>query len=206
MSNQQPNNDDQSPTDSDSSDTKPKSDDDAYLDSIREEMARVRQEYELAESEDTPEANIRQFTEKLYSEELQKEFEEDEEDLEFDEDKFNFPEDKDKWTEQDLQELWADRPMNYRKPGWDPVWADNYDWEVMRQLKEAGQDPPIAPFYLPYRKPYPVVPENNFDIRSPKDVVEELDRMEEFLVWASYIFPDGSTYVNNVNCCVFLMF
>ena len=69
---------------------------------------------------------------------------------------------------------------------------------VQTQIKEQiadGEEPPIAPFYLPYRKHYPPIPDNHYDIATPKDAIEELDRIEEFLKWVSYIFEDGSTYV-----------
>ncbi|KAF5726638.1 protein TIC isoform X1 [Tripterygium wilfordii] len=83
-----------------------------------------------------------------------------------------------------------------RPPGeWDPVWADEEDWEVVNEEIREGRDSPIAPFYIPYRKPYPVIPDNHYDISNPKAFIEELDRIEEFFKWVSYIFPDGSSYV-----------
>ncbi|KAH9602705.1 hypothetical protein KSS87_010603 [Heliosperma pusillum] len=100
--------------------------------------------------------------------------------------------------EADLQELWADAPLAATKPGWDPVWADEEDWEIVEDELREGKDPPIAPFYLPYRKPYPVIPDNHYDISTPKAVVEELDRIEEFLKWVSFIFADGSSYEGTV--------
>ncbi|XP_062086505.1 protein TIC 100-like, partial [Humulus lupulus] len=117
---------------------------------------------------------------------------------EYYEDLFDFPEDPENWKEEDVMEYWADAPLEMTKPGWDPDWADEEDWEIVRQEIAAGRDPPIAPFYVPYRKPYPVIPDNHYDIKNPKAVIEELDRIEEFLTWVSYIFPDGSSYEGTV--------
>ena len=66
--------------------------------------------------------------------------------------------------------------------------------KVLREHVEDGRDVPIAPFYVPYRRSYPVVPPRSFhySINKPKAVVEELDMIEEFLNWVSYIFPDDS--------------
>ncbi|KAH6773063.1 MORN Occupation and Recognition repeat-containing protein [Perilla frutescens var. hirtella] len=84
------------------------------------------------------------------------------------------------------------------KPGWDPNWVDDDEVEVISDEIKAGRDPPIAPFYVPYRKYYPVIPDNHYDISNPKSVIEELDRIEEFLIWVSYIFQDGSSYEGTV--------
>lgn len=151
-----------------------------------------------------PETNIKRFTRILESRRMKKMQEEEEKDYVFYEDLFNFPEDPENWREEDLKELWADAPLEMTKPGWDPVWADTEEWETVKEEIKAGRDPPIAPFYVPYRKPYPAIPDNHYDISSPKSVIEELDRIEEFLNWVSYIFPDGSSYVFIVclhNCC-----
>ncbi|KDP34372.1 hypothetical protein JCGZ_11255 [Jatropha curcas] len=149
-------------------------------------------------SDNTPEINISRFSQVLDSKQMKESEEEEERNYTYYEDLFNFPEDKENWREEDLKELWADAPLEMTKPGWDPVWADEEDWEIMRKEKEAGRDPPIAPFYLPYRPPYPVIPDNHYDISNPKAVIEELDRIEEFLTWVSYIFPDGSSYEGTV--------
>ncbi|WCJ41711.1 MORN (Membrane Occupation and Recognition Nexus) repeat-containing protein [Euphorbia peplus] len=143
----------------------------------------------------TPEINIARFSEAL---DTAKEREEDEEEEPTIEELFDFPEDKENWKEEDLKELWADAPLEFTKPGWDPVWADERDWEIMKKEEKEGRDPPIAPFYLPYRPPYPVIPDNHYDISTPKAVIEELDRIEEFLTWVSYIFADGSSYEGTV--------
>ncbi|KAL9672806.1 hypothetical protein QQ045_029058 [Rhodiola kirilowii] len=114
------------------------------------------------------------------------------------EEQFNFPKDKENWTEEDLQELWADAPLKMKKPGWDPNWADEEDWKIVKEEIAAGRDPEIAPFYVPYRNPYPVIPDNHHDIKNAKSVIEELDRIEEFLTWVSYIFEDGSSYEGTI--------
>ncbi|CAN4120431.1 unnamed protein product [Withania somnifera] len=84
------------------------------------------------------------------------------------------------------------------KPGWDPNWVDEEEEDIIDREIKAGRDPPIAPFYVPYRKPYPVIPDNHYDISNPKSVIEEFDRIEEFLKWVSFIFADGSSYEGTV--------
>lgn len=148
--------------------------------------------------DDSPESNVKQFAAVLDSKRMRKKEEQEDREYVFEEDLFDFPKDPEKWKEQDLQELWEDAPVTMKKPGWDPVWADDEDWEAVMDDVEEGKDPPIAPFYLPYRKPYPAIPDNHFDIATPKAVVEELDRIEEFLTWVSYIFPDGTSYEGTV--------
>ncbi|KAF2300736.1 hypothetical protein GH714_015432 [Hevea brasiliensis] len=133
-------------------------------------------------SDNTPEINIARFSQVLDSKQMKKMEEEEERNYTYYEDLFNFPEDEENWREEDLKELWADAPLEMTKPGWDPVWADEEDWEIMRNEMKKGRDPPIAPFYLPYRPPYPVIPDNHYDISNPKAVIEELDRIEEFLL------------------------
>ncbi|XP_010940531.4 protein TIC 100 [Elaeis guineensis] len=151
-----------------------------------------------SEEENSPEVNIRRLTEALESRTNKKLQEEDEENYVHHEDLYDFPPDPEKWREEDLQELWADAPLDMTEPGWDPVWADEEEWEVVRHEMDAGRDPPIAPFYVPYRRYYPAIPDNHYDISNPKSVIEELDRIEEFLKWVSYVFPDGSTYEGTV--------
>ncbi|MQM19636.1 hypothetical protein Taro_052645 [Colocasia esculenta] len=148
--------------------------------------------------ENSREATVRQFGEVLASRAVQKRFEDEEKEYVYHEDLFDFPRDPERWREEDLMELWADAPLDATKPGWDPVWADEEDWEVVQEERKAGRDPPIAPFYLPYRKHLPAIPDNHYDISNPKSVIEELDRIEEFLKWVSYIFPDGSSYEGTV--------
>ena len=132
---------------------------------------------------------------KLESKRIKRIQEEEDQDYIYYEDLWDFPKDPENWREEDLKEYWVDAPVEMTKPGWDPVWADEEDWEVVRDEIKAGRDPGIAPFYVPYRKPYPAIPDNHYDISNPKAVIEELDRIEEFLNWVSYIFPDGSSYV-----------
>ncbi|XP_030522393.1 protein TIC 100 [Rhodamnia argentea] len=153
---------------------------------------------DMDEDDNTPEANIRRFSEILNSRRMRRKLEEEDKNYVFHEDLFDFPEDPEKWREEDLKELWADAPLEATKPGWDPVWADEEDWEIVKEDIKAGREPAIAPFYLPYRRPYPAIPDNHYDISNPKAVVEELDRIEEFLKWVSYIFPDGSSYEGTV--------
>ncbi|XP_073140794.1 protein TIC 100-like [Henckelia pumila] len=150
------------------------------------------------EAENIPEVNIPRFTRILDSKRLRKEQEEEEMDVEYHEDRFDFPPDPENWQEEDLKELWADAPLGMTKPGWDPNFVDEDEMDIIREEIKAGRDPPIAPFYVPYRKSYPVIPDNHYDISNPKAVVEELDRIEEFLTWVSFIFPDGSSYEGTV--------
>ncbi|OVA17864.1 MORN motif [Macleaya cordata] len=173
--------------------------DDSSVGSV-EEYVRVVQESddELAKDDNSPEANVKRFANVLYGRTARKRQKEEEKEYVFYEDLFDFPKDPEKWREEDIQELWADAPLEMTKPGWDPVWADEDDWEVVKEEIKAGRDPPIAPFYLPYRKCYPAIPDNHHDISNPKAVIEELDRIEEFLKWVSYIFPDGSSYEGTV--------
>eukprot|EP00268_Persea_americana_P017249 TRINITY_DN18298_c0_g1_i2.p1 TRINITY_DN18298_c0_g1~~TRINITY_DN18298_c0_g1_i2.p1 ORF type:complete len:895 (+),score=213.76 TRINITY_DN18298_c0_g1_i2:189-2687(+) len=150
------------------------------------------------EEDDSPETNIRRFTEALQSKKVRKQMEEEDRDYVFYEDLFDFPKDPENWREEDLMEIWADAPIEMTKPGWDPVWADVEDWKIVLNEMKEGRDPEIAPFYVPYRKHFPAIPDNHFDIATPKAVVEEMDRIEEFLQWVSYIFADGSSYEGTV--------
>ncbi|KAG8362942.1 hypothetical protein BUALT_BualtUnG0021000 [Buddleja alternifolia] len=129
---------------------------------------------------------------------MRREQDEEDEDVEYHEDLFDFPPDPENWREEDLKELWADAPIEMTKPGWDPHSVDEEEVDIVSEEIKAGRDPPIAPFYIPYRKPYPVIPDNHYDISNPKSVIEELDRIEEFLIWVSYIFQDGSSYEGTV--------
>ncbi|CAA2995015.1 TIC 100 [Olea europaea subsp. europaea] len=151
-----------------------------------------------SDSENTAESNIRRFTKVLNSKRLRKEREAEEEDYVYHEDLFNFPKDPENWREEDLKELWGDAPIAMTKPGWDPNWVDEEEVDIISEEIKAGRDPPIAPFYVPYRKCFPVIPDNHYDISNPKAVIEELDRIEEFLKWVSYIFADGSSYEGTV--------
>jgi hypothetical protein len=170
------------------------SDESYYTDySDEDQLTYTRFGEEPPESENTPEINIRRFTRALDSRHLKKKQEEEDRRVKYDEDLFDFPKDPENWKEEDLQELWADAPLPMTKPGWDPVWADEDDWGVVEEEVEEGRDPPIAPFYVPYRKYYPAIPDNHHDIEKPKAVIEELDRIEEFLKWVSFVFPDGSS-------------
>ncbi|KAL2644497.1 hypothetical protein R1flu_012084 [Riccia fluitans] len=116
----------------------------------------------------------------------------DDEDVIEEEELWNFPVDEEKWTEDDIGEEWADAWPGDDKVGFDPELVEDEE-EVIKQWKE-GRGPPQRPYYVPYRKHYPLIPEDHPDIQTPQDVVEELERYEEFFSWASYIFEDGSTY------------
>lgn len=147
------------------------------------------------EEDESPETTVKLLNTVLDSEWYKREEEEREKELTnfSHEEKFNFPPDPEDWREEDLKELWADGPLGTSKPGWDPNFVDEEDVDAVNEEIMEGNDPPIAPFYLPYRKPYPVIPDNHHDISTPKAVIEELDRIEEFLTWVSYVFEDGST-------------
>ncbi|KAM7496866.1 hypothetical protein LguiA_021280 [Lonicera macranthoides] len=186
------------------SDEYPSSDESESDDSDSEAEAEA-EEYPESESDvesrfmpgDDPEENKKKFKDLLNWEEFQqgqdKLLEPDDRDEEF-----NFPEDKENWREEDLKEFWADAPYRMLKPGWDPYDVDTKELRVVEEEIAAGRDPPIAPFYVPFRKYYPVVPENFHDMKTPQGVIEELDRIEEFLKWVSYIFEDGSSYEGTV--------
>lgn len=112
---------------------------------------------------------------------------------------FDFPEDPENWTEEDLQEIWADaHPELIDDIGWDPDVVSWSDWDQIQDLREKGEKVTTEPFYVPYRKYYPPILKNHIDINSPMSVVEELERLEEFIKWASYVFKDGSTYEGTV--------
>ncbi|KAL1557648.1 protein TIC 100 [Salvia divinorum] len=155
----------------------------------------IQQIEDGSDAENIPEVNTRRFARILGSKRLRRQ---EEEDAEYPEDQFDFPPDPENWKEEDLKELWADAPIGMKKPGWDPHQVDDEEVEVINEEIKEGRDPPIAPFYVPYRKPYPVIPDNHYDISNPKAVVEELDRIEEFLIWVSFIFEDGSSYEGTV--------
>ncbi|KAE9585798.1 hypothetical protein Lal_00010300 [Lupinus albus] len=157
-----------------------------------------RSDQPLSESENTAEANFRDFAEVLDSKRVKKINEEEDPEFVDDYNPFDFPEDPENWTEADLRELWDDGPPEIGGTGWDPAFAEPDDWEYVQDELAEGRKPPIAPFYLPYRKPFPAIPDNHFDIATPKAVIHELDRIEEFLKWVSYIFADGSSYEGTV--------
>lgn len=158
----------------------------------------IRPGEELPESDNTPDVNVKLFSQVLQGKRVRRRQEEEDRSYVFYEDLFDFPEDPEDWREEDLKELWGDAPLEMTKPGWDPVWADEEEWDIVREEIKAGKDPPIAPFYVPYRRPYPAIPDDHHDISNPKAVIEELDRIEEFLKWVSYVFPDGSSYEGTV--------
>nr|XP_043631962.1 protein TIC 100 [Erigeron canadensis] len=147
----------------------------------------------------TPEGYFKKVSQILESEEFKK-LEESQEVNDVDNigDLYDFPEDPENWKEEDLKELWADAPPFMTKPGFDPSFVDKDELDIINEEIREGRDPPIAPFYVPYRKHYPVIPHNHYDIRNAKSVIEELDRIEETLQWHSFVFADGSTYEGTV--------
>lgn len=52
--------------------------------------------------------------------------------------------------------------------------------------------------YVPYNRTFPKVPLNWYEVSDEHEVVEELDRIEEALVWRSYVFDDGCTYEGTI--------
>lgn len=144
-------------------------------------------------SPNDPDTNFKIFSKILDSKQYKKRQEEDAKKRIPRDELWNFPTDPENWREEDLKELWGDAPLGMKNIGWDPAWVDEDELDVIKEERRDGRDPPIAPFYVPYRKPYPVIPDNHVDISNPKAVIEELDRIEEFLKWVSYIFEDGST-------------
>ncbi|XP_071705831.1 protein TIC 100 [Rutidosis leptorrhynchoides] len=149
--------------------------------------------------DDSPESYFKKVSQVLESEEFKK-LEESEEinDVDNIDELYDFPPDPENWKEEDLKEYWADAPTFMIKPGWDPNFVDKDEVKIINEEIQAGRDPPIAPFYVPYRKHYPVIPHNHYDIKNAKSVIEELDRIEEVLQWHSFVFADGSTYEGTV--------
>eukprot|EP01018_Ginkgo_biloba_P038926 Gb_26206 [translate_table: standard] len=112
---------------------------------------------------------------------------------------FDFPKEPKGWTEEYLQDIWTNAPTKIKNDiGWDPDLADEDDWELIDSLKSEAKTMDLLPFYIPYRKYYPFIPVNNHDIENPKETFEELEHIEEFLKWVSYIFLDESTYEGTV--------
>jgi len=142
-----------------------------------------------------PETNLREFSRALDSAGAKELHDELDPLIVEERNPFDFPEDPENWSEHDLRELWADPINEISGTGWDPAFATEEEYEHVNEMLADGDDPPIAPFYLPFRKHYPPIPDNHYDIATPKDTIEELDRIEEFLRWVSYVFQDGSTYV-----------
>lgn len=153
---------------------------------------------DIPEEDNSPEANLKLFERVLKSRRYQKMKEDKLRRRRTREQRYDFPKDWEYWKEEDLRELWADGPCVMTEPGWDPAFADEHDWRIMAEEAEAGRDPPIAPFYLPFRRFYPVIPSNITYLNTPRAVVEELDMIEEFLRWVSYVFPDCSSYEGTV--------
>nr|GMD19074.1 protein TIC 100 [Ipomoea batatas] len=156
------------------------------------------EEYIYEHPSTTRAETVRRFVRVLNKKKLRRELEEEETEGPSIEEEYDFPVDPEKWTEEDVKELWADPPVGSGKTGWDPSWVDAEDEEMIRGELREGRDPYFGPFYVPYRKPFPAVPDNHHEIATPKAVIEELDKTEEFMRWVSYIFDDGSSYEGTV--------
>ncbi|GAB2274654.1 hypothetical protein Dimus_009424 [Dionaea muscipula] len=158
-----------------------------------------KEEESIPEDDDSEGANVKRFM-KVIKEVMAKEDERHEKKMKFKKpDPFDFGTDYENWTEADLKELWGDGPLRSDKTGWDPYFVDGYDADAVREMYAEGGNPTVAPFYVPYRGHYPVIARGMFpDISTPKAVITELDRIEEFLKWVSYIFKDGSSYEGTV--------
>lgn len=152
------------------------------------------------ELDDKIDAQKQEEEEENFEEEFKKKLEKRaEEEKAEEEELWNFPPDKEHWTEEDLGEHWEDYWGDTRAVGWDPNFVSERSWEKYEKLWEEGKPgPPGTPYYVPYRKFYPPIPDNHFDIQTPEDVVEELERTEEFLTWYSYLFKNGSSYEGTV--------
>lgn len=164
-----------------------------YLNAFRIENENAEQQ--VSDSEIDPETNYKDTMEALQSPAAKKVLERNARRAVDPFNPFDFPPDDEDWTEEDLLELWDNGNNSIGGTGWDPKLATPEEWDYVKGQLAKGKDVPVAPFYLPYRKPIPPIPNNNFAIKGPEGVIEELDRIEEFLKWVSYIFEDGTTYV-----------
>lgn len=194
--NSDPNNpaDSSSETSSDSDNSLDEAEIEAYLAAFRSQ-----QSDDVSDSELDPKTNLKDVIEALEtSETVRKNRERNDPRRIIPYDPFDFPRDPENWTEEDLREFWDNSANRITGTGWDPVFAEEDELDYVSEKLAKGKDAPVAPFYLPYRKPVPPVPDNNPAIKGPMDVIEELDRIEEFLKWVSYVFEDGSTYVQSL--------
>ncbi|KAL5081870.1 hypothetical protein RYX36_010291 [Vicia faba] len=166
----------------------------AYLNAFRIENA----EEPVPDSELDPDANYKDTMEALQSPAAKKLLEKNARQAVDPFNPFDFPPDNEDWSEEDLRELWDYGNNSIAGSGWDPKLTTPEEWHYVKGQLAKGKDLPVAPFYLPYRKPIPPIPNNNASIKRPEDVIEELDRIEEFLKWVSYIFEDGTTYEGTV--------
>ncbi|GAU35022.1 hypothetical protein TSUD_103450 [Trifolium subterraneum] len=192
-----PTTDPKNPSDSDSdseasSDSEPP--DEAEIEAY---LAAFRAEYQpetYDDSELDPEKNFKDVMEAFQSEKAKKKLERNARKRLEQFNPFDFPPDKENWTEEDLRELWDDGNNSITGAGWDPDGADEEEWDYVLDMVDNGKPVPIAPFYVPYRKNIPPIPDNHSAIKSPMDLIEELDRIEEFLKWVSYVFEDGTVW------------
>eukprot|EP01018_Ginkgo_biloba_P018256 Gb_21240 [translate_table: standard] len=166
----------------------------SLLDESEDQSSEIEEEYLDEEEFERRRTEAVERRRRMMEEKEEEEEEDEEEPVLSPAEEFDFPKDPEGWTEEDLQELWTDAPTEITNDiGWDPDLADEDDWELIDSLRSEGKTMDLQPFYVPYRKYYPVIPDNHHDIENPKAAVEELERIEEFLKWVSYVFPDGST-------------
>ncbi|XP_024537235.1 protein TIC 100-like [Selaginella moellendorffii] len=138
---------------------------------------------------------------------------------------WNFPVDLEGWTEEDLGEEWVDPPLDATGSGYDPMFAppppdEDLDKVIAQQTKrsrkqkkefkkymdkqEEAKTPltedgyPARPYYVPYRLPYPSIPKIHAEVENAFDVVEELEKIEEFLRVGELYLPDGSSYEGTI--------
>lgn len=120
----------------------------------------------------------------------EKEVEEEEDEVLEEEDEWNFFIDRENWIEEDLEEEWVDFILVDDMVGWDLELVED-DEEFIVKFEKDGRVFFWRLYYVFYRKVYFLIFEDYFDIDSFEVVVEELECMEEFFVWVSYIFEDG---------------
>lgn len=202
-----PTSDSKNPSDSDSdssSDAESETpQEDLDIESYLNSFIAQNTEAPVPDSEFDPEQNFKGVIEAYHSEKVEKYYEKKIRRKVQHHNPFDFPPDYENWKEEDLRELWDNGNNTITGTGWDPALATPEEWDYVKWKHYKGQDVPIAPFYLPYRKPIPPVPTNHSAIKGPKGVIEELDRIEEFLKWVSYVFEDGSTYVIKILLFIF---
>jgi len=201
-----PTSDSKNPSDSDSdssSDSEPETQDDPDVEAYLNAFISQNTVTSVPDSEFDPEQNFKDVMEAYHSENVEKHYDKKARRKVQPRNPFDFPPDYENWKEEDLRELWDYGNNTITGTGWDPAFATPDEWEYVQWKHYKGQDVPIAPFYLPYRKPIPPIPTNLPTIKGPRDVIEELDRIEEFLKWVSYVFEDGSTYVIEILLFIF---
>jgi len=206
-----PTSDSKNPSDSDSdsssdAESETNDNDNADIESYLNAFISQNTDTPIPDSEFDPEQNFKDVMEAYNSEKVQNYYDRRARRKVQRSNPFDFPPDYENWKEEDLRELWDNGNNTITGTGWDPSLATPEEWEYVQWKHCKGQDVPIAPFYLPYRKPIPPEATTQFDIKNPRDVIEELDRIEEFLKWVSYVFEDGSTYVIKFLLFIYFIF